>query len=210
MADRKFLKTIDDKCEAELVDLGFKRPRRGAIYLEINPAFIGWVGLNQGNHGEIVNINPNVGIHCVPAEKLWRDLVRDNSRPYRKGESATFSLPLGSLAPREIDAIQFLVDVPTEREARRLSLLVGEYGVPWMLEHASYDALIPLLEQHFAHLPNYPERLAAMYYFSGDVSKAAELIDGVRDRLLTEQSETGLKHFNKFAVPFLEMLEGNK
>ena len=206
MADRKFLKAIDDACENALLELGFKRPRRGTIYLEIKSGFLGWVGLNVGNHGDIVNINPNIGIHCVDVMRLKHDFVADKANPYKIGQISTYGLPLGTQTPRDIDAIQFHVGAPVEGEARRLSLLIGEYGVPWMLEHASYDALIPLLEKDFAHLPNYPERLAAMYYFAGDISKAISFTNEVRKQLETEGDEAGLEHFNRFATPFLKMI----
>ena len=207
MADRAFLKKVDDACEAALVEIGFKRPRRGTIYLEIKSDFLGWVGLNVGNHGDLVRINPNIGIHCKPAEKLWRDLVADRSCPYKKGYLATYALPLGTQTPQDIDAIVFFTGASTDREARRLSMLIGEYGTPWMIEHASYGALIPLVEERFADLPNYPQRLAAMYYLAGQTEKAVKFTHDVLDSLRKRDDGMVINQFERFAVPFLQMID---
>ena len=206
MADRRFLKEVEDACDAALVDLGFERPRRGTRFLEIQPHFLGWVGLNQGNHGDLVRINPNIGIHCVEVERLKRVLISDKAKPYKKGEYATFALPLGTQTPEDIDAIEFLVGAPVHNEARRLSMLIGTYGVPWMVENASYDTLIPLLEERFSQLPNYPERLAGMYYFAGRFEQAIEFTNEVLARFRERPSPTLLNQFERFASPFLKML----
>lgn len=210
MADRTFLKEVDDACEAALQSLGFSRPRRGTIYLDINEEFLGWVGLNVGNHGDLVRINPNIGIHCRPVEELRKSLVANEKQRYRKGDVSTYGVPLGTQTPEDTDAIQFAVGHPLNREARRLSMLIGEYGVPWMLRHASYDALVPLLEQRFAYLPNYPDKLVAMYYFSGAVDRSVQFIEEVQTILRKEEDPTLLRQFERFSVPFLKALESGE
>src|SRR5690606_15085843 len=172
----------------------------------LRPDFLGWVGLNIGNHGEWVRVNPNIGIHCVPVEKLWRDLVGDKSRPYKRGEFATVSVPLGMLCPDNIDAVEFTIRGPLEGEARRLAMLIGEYGVPWMVENASYEALVPLLEAQFSHLPNYPERLAGAYYYAGNYEKARAFAHDVSAEFLRRNDDVLINEFQRFAVPFLELL----
>lgn len=208
MADRDFRNMVYDACGRALVELGFKRPRRGAIYLEIKPDFRGWIGLNVGNHGDMVRINPNIGIHCVEITRLRNDLLADKKSHYRLDEAVTYSLPLGTQTPRGTDAIQFFVGAPIEGEARRLSMLIGEYGVPWMLKHASYEALLPLLEEDFAHMPNYPWQLAAMYFFAGRPEKAVEFTHGVLKRFRAEGDKAMLESFERFATPFLQMIDG--
>lgn len=205
MADQSFLKELDAACESALVALGFKRPRRGTIFLEIRPDFLGWVGLNIGNHGDMVRVNPNIGIHCERIERLRCELSRGVS--YKKGKSATYVLPLGTQVPKEMDAFRFMVGAPLEPEARRLSLVIGEYGVPWMVKHASYESLIPVLEQSFSKLPNYPWRLAAAYFYAGYPERAARFTHDVLRKFEIEGEDVLLNHFKPFAEPFLQMVE---
>jgi hypothetical protein len=86
-------------------------------------------------------------------------------------------------------------------------MLIGEYGTPWMIEHASYGALIPLIEEKFADHSNHPERLAVMYYCAGQTERAVKFVHDVLDSLRKRDNDTVLKQFERFAVPFLEMID---
>jgi len=144
-----FVREVEDACEAALVEIGFKRPRRGDVYLEITNEFLGWVGLNQGNHPDFLRINPFIGIHCVPMMELSKKL---GDEKYRKGQYATYAIHLGEICPN-VDEFLFRQGDDIELEARRLSITIGEHAFPWMKEHASYAMLLPLIETRAAASP---------------------------------------------------------
>ncbi|MDJ0701106.1 MAG: hypothetical protein QNJ07_14745 [Woeseiaceae bacterium] len=201
MLDKDFIRDVEQSCESALIDVGFKRPRKGTRYLEITEDFLGWVGINHGRHPDYLRINPFVGIHCVPLMRLCDDLEGEK---YRKGAIATVSVHLGEICPH-VDQFIFCPSEPIEPEARRLSTIIYEHGVPWMTRHASYEAILPILQSKAPTLGGYPERVAATHYLMGNEKKAQDFVAEQRAIFETEHKEYS-PFFERFAGPFMKLM----
>lgn len=201
MLTKYFIRDVEEACDTALVEIGFNRPRRGTRYLEITEDFLGWVGLNQGRHGDFLRINPFVGIHCVPLMKLCDEL---EGKKYKKGSIATIAVHLGEICP-DVDQFIFRPGEHIQSEALRLSIEIGKRGVPWMTKHASYEAILPIIEDNVPTLGGYPERVAAAYYLMGEKEKARNFVEEQRSKLKTEHNEYQ-PFFENFAEPFLRLM----
>ena len=200
--DKKFVRLVEDECDTALMDLGIVRPRRGTRYFEVAEDFLGWVGLNQGNHPDFLRINPFIGIHCVPIMEL---LERLEGQKYQKGRYATYAIHLGEICP-DVDQFIFRADEGIVEEARRLAATIFDYGLPWMKEHARFESLVPLIESRFEMHGGYPERLAISYYLMGELEKSRNLIDSRKDTFFSDQ-ENPVSIYQRFTSPFLKMLD---
>lgn len=197
MVNSEFVKSVDSSCEAALVSAGFTRLRRGTIVYEINADFMGWVGLNIGSHTSEVRINPFVGVHATNVMKLCAEL---QERKYVKGETATFAMHLGELLPDEL-VFDFHIGENFSVQAQRLAERVKGAGLMFMKSLASYDELLPHVEQRMPMLGGYPERYVAILHLSGKRREALIFIDRV---LSGEQSLRDYRNdfFIKFAANF--------
>jgi len=195
---------VNDICELALVDVGFKRPRKGTRYWEFSEQWLGWVGLNQGNHHDYIKINPFIGVHCVPLTKLWRKI---EGQRYQKGNYATIAIHLGEICP-DVDTFLFFKNKPGKwrKEAKRLAKTIKKHGLPYMEAHTSYEAILPILEQHVPMMGGYPERVILTHYLMGNVDTAKSL---TLERLTQyKNGETSFEHFAKnFGEPFLKFLD---
>lgn len=199
MADKKFVRLVDDACECALVNLGFKRLRRGTVVWEISPSFLGWIGLNRGNHGTTLRINPFVGIHAVDVMALSEQF---GGRKYSKGEIATYAIHIGELIPDEL-TYEFHVGEPVSTEADRLAKDILKAGLPYMRSIASYETLLPLIEERMPMLGGYPERHALILQLGGKSDQAREFVEGVLSEKgnLAEYSHAS---FANFGANFLQ------
>lgn len=199
MATSQFVRLIGDSCEAALVRHGFRRLRRDGVVLEIAKDFFGWVGLNVGNYGGSVRINPFVGIHCVPLMKLVSELCGEK---YQLGRYATFAVHFGEVCPN-VEVFDFWPDVDPLPESDRLATCLQEHGVPYMESYASLKALLPVLESRVSLLGGYPERTAVAYFLSGRNEDACRFVQVKQAEYLRE--DVGIRqNFDRFAIPFLE------
>ena len=142
---------------------------------ELSPNFLGWVGLNRGNHGSMVRINPFVGVHAIDVMTLCAKLEEER---YVPGEIATYALHLGQLLPDEL-AFEFHVGESIADEANGLAEHIAKTAVEYMKSVADYDALLPLVEERMPMLGGYPERYAAILHLSGMAEEAREFVNGV-------------------------------
>jgi hypothetical protein len=198
----KFVRAVEDACETALVNVGFQRLRRGCIVYEIDPDFLGWVGLNRGVHTGFVRINPFVGIHCISVMKLCAEI---EGGAYKKGAIATFAVHLGKLRPK-VDVFEFHGEGDIAPESRRLAETVVDGGLPFMRAHASYEAILPVLEERVPTLGGYPERVAATLYRMGQVARARDFV--IERRAEYEHQSAQVKEsFDRFAIPFLKLVE---
>lgn len=202
MANREFIRKVEDACEAALVNVGFRRLRRGTIIWEISPNFWGWVGLNRGIHGNSVRVNPFVGVHAVDVMKFCAQF---DEMKYVKGAYATYAIHLGELLPTEL-TFDFQDEKNISGEAARLAKNIAATGLNYMRSIASYEALLPLLESRMPMLGGYPERYAAALYLGGKHDAARNFVAEVLSR------EGGFTKFSseffvKFSANFLNKIE---
>lgn len=195
--DASFKQHVRVKCYEALAVVGFTRYRKEDVDWPLDKNFHGWVGLNTGLYDEYVEINPFVGIHSVAIDKLWTSLkVGAYPSKYNRGV-ATYALHIGELAPK-VPVFEFTRETNIDEEAARLAQLYVDVGLPYAKSIASYDSLLPLLQERIPMLGAYPERVASCLYLMGRKEEAQTFTED----FLTKKPD----YFEGFAVPFLKKL----
>jgi hypothetical protein len=194
VCDKAFRQEVREACYAALIRAGFKRYRKNGIDRDLGNGFRCWIGLNTALFSSHVEINPFVGLHVVPLEKLWTSL-KSGKYPgkYDRGV-ATISVHLGVLRPDE-KAFCFERRTNLDVEANRLAKLYEDVGMSFAREIASYEALLPLLQQRVELLGGFPERFACCLYIMGRREEAREFVP--------EFCSAHRDYFEGFADPFL-------
>jgi len=200
MADKKFLMSVDEECEAALVSVGFQKLRKGRVVWCISPEFLGWVGLNRGNHGDLVRINPFVGVHAVAVMKLCCSL---DENKYVKGDIATYAVHLGELIPDELN-FEFKIGDDLSIEAARLATVIHKVALTYMNSIADYDVLLSLVTDRMPMLGGYPERYVAILHLLGRSREAAQFVKDVMNKT-DDFAKYFSESFQKFGQNFKKM-----
>lgn len=197
--DAKFKKQIYLKCCDALEAEGFTRYRKEEVDWPLHDGFHAWVGLNTALYPDRVEILPFVGVHVVPIWKLIADL-EDSTYDRR---IATYGTNIGLLesiaderafafAPHQSEGF-------IESECQRLAHLYATAGLDYSRSIASYEALLPLLQEHVDRLGGYPERVASCLYLMGRKAEARTFIESFPEKYQD--------YIEGFAKPFLELLD---
>lgn len=196
--DAAFKRAVLLVCCDALETAGFTRFRKENVDWPLEVGFNCWVGLNNNLEEEYFQINPFVGIHVVSIEKLWTSFKSSGKYPakYDRGH-ATYALHMGELAPEE-RAFRFTRQTDVEREAKRLAHLYATVGLSYARSIATYERLLPLLQERVPMLGAYPEQVAACLYLMDRKEEARTFVE---DFLKTHRD-----YFEGFAVPFLKRL----
>jgi hypothetical protein len=195
--DAAFKQDVVRKCLDALSMVGFERYRKSDVDTPLGNGFHCWVGLNTGLAQDHVDINPFVGVHVVPIEKLWTSLkVGRYPGKYDRG-MATYSTHLGKLAPK-VPAFRFTRETDIVSEAKRLAELYATKGLEYAASLASYDRLLPLFQERVDTLGAYPERFAACLYLMDRKDDARIFV--------TDFLNDHRDYFEGFAIPFLKLM----
>jgi hypothetical protein len=196
--DATFKKAVVLACCDALEREGFTRFRKEHVDWPLDEGFHCWVGLNTGLYPEVLHINPFVGLHVVPIEKLWTS-CKAGKYPgkYDRGH-ATYARHMGELAA-DVPAFQFTPSTDVPSEARRLARLYAMVGLEFAKAIANYESILPLLKQRIEVLGAYPERYASCLYLIGRKTEARAFVE----QFLPRHRD----YFEGFAIPFLQMLE---
>lgn len=196
--DAAFKKAVILACCDVLERQGFTRFRKQHVDWPLDEDFHCWVGLNTGLYPEVLHINPFVGLHVVPIERLWTS-CKAGKYPgkYDRGH-ATYARHMGELVP-DVPAFQFTPSTDVPSEARRLARLYATVGLEFAKAIADWESLLPLLKERIDMLGAYPERYASCLYLMGRKAEARAFVE----RFLPRQRD----YFEGFAIPFLQMLE---
>jgi hypothetical protein len=180
-----------------LKEAGFTEYRRNAVDHDLENGFRCWVGLNCGQSRNSVQINPFVGVHSVPIEKLWTGLKAGKYPGKCSRGVATVARHMGELQP---DEAVFRFDQRTDliAESRRLAMSYCSVGLPFARSIATYSALLPMLQQRVETLGAYPERLASCLILLG---RQEEVLAFVHDFAARHHD-----YFEGFAAPFIERI----
>lgn len=168
------VKAVSEACEDALVRHGFQRLRRHSVAWAFSKDFLGWIGLNVGNYPTHVQINPFVGIHCVP---LMKPIEEISGNKYQLGRYATYAVHLGEVCDEGLGGFLFPEGSDIEPVAERLAVAVCQHGVPYMQTLADYEALLPLLQEREAMRGGYPERVAVCLVLLGRQVEAHAYLD---------------------------------
>ena len=194
--DAVFKRIVLLKCYDALETAGFTRYRKEGVDWPMEHGFQCWVGLNTGLDKEHLDINPFVGVHVVPVEKLWTR-IKTGKYPwkYNRGHS-TYAVHMGELAPKEA-IFRFTRQTDVAAEAKRLARLYADVGLSYALSIGTYERLLPLLQERVPMLGAYPERVASCLYLMGRKEEARSFVE--------EFLQDHRDYFEGFAVPFLRM-----
>ena len=198
----QFKKTIRLKMYDAFEAAGFTRFRKEGVDWPLHDGFHAWVGLNTALYPDRVDITPNVGVHVVQIEKLCE--FKGGKYPYKYDRRvATYAINIGTLdavgderafafGPQQSDAF-------IDAECKRLAHIYATAGLDYARSIASYEALLPLLQEYVDTLGGYPERVASCLHLMGRKREAREF---VTDFLARHRD-----YFEGFAVPFLAKLD---
>jgi len=192
--DVAFKRTVLLHCYAALEKAGFERFRNEDVDWPLENGFHCWVGLNNNLERDYFQINPFVGVHVVPIMKLYTSL---EGRKYDRGNT-TYALHMGELVPEEC-VFRFTRRTYIEAEAARLARLYATVGLLYSQSIATYERLLPLLQERVPMLGAYPERVAACLYLMGRKEEAEAFVE--------DFFKTHRDYFKGFAIPFLKLLE---
>jgi len=181
------------KCYDALAAAGFTRYRKEDVDWPLENGFHCWVGLNTALYAEYVQINPFVGVHVVPIMKLYTAL---EGRKYSRS-IATYAMHMGLIAPHE-PVFKFTRQIDIDAEATRMARLYAGPGLAYAKSIATYENLLPLLQDRVPMLGAYPERVAACLYLMGRKHEAQSFVENFL--------QSNRDYFEGFAVPFLELV----
>jgi hypothetical protein len=196
--DAAFKTAVVIACCDALEREGFTRFRKENVDWPIANGFHCWVGLNTGLYPDFVEINPFVGLHVVPIDKLWAKLKRGKYPGNYSRSVATYARHMGELAPH-VPAFEFTLSTDVPTEARRLAQLYATVGLEFAKAIADYESLLPLLRERIDMLGAYPERVASCLYLMGRKADARKFVE---EFLPAHQD-----YFAGFATPFLRKLD---
>jgi hypothetical protein len=80
--------------KSEFAKIGFKKRADGMFTIDLGADFLGWVGLNHGHRGKIIDVNPVVGIRSQEIENKVSAFFGVKSHQYIP---PTISVSLGYL-----------------------------------------------------------------------------------------------------------------
>jgi hypothetical protein len=196
--DATFKQAVLMACYDAISAAGFTRFRKKGVDWAFDGDFHCWVGLNSALESEHVDINPFVGVHVVPIEKLWT-AVKVGKYPGKYSRAAaTYARHMGELTPDE-PMFRFTPHTDVDTEAGRLARLYSSAGLTYARSIAKYELLLPLLQGRVEMRGAYPEKVASCLYLMG---RKKEAEDFVRQYLAKNQG-----YFEGFAVPFLKVLD---
>lgn len=160
---------VENACDLAFVEGGYRRPRRGTILWELDDDFLGWIGLNTGNHSDYVDVYPFVGIHAKKLEILF---CQFSGEKYKLGDHATISKSIIDISP-EFEIQRFLKDSKSiNKRAKKLFDLVNPVAQEYFINNSSYADVLEELEklQHMGG--GIPEKVSMIYHLSNEVDMA--------------------------------------
>jgi hypothetical protein len=201
--DSAFKKRILLKCYDALEVVGYTRYRKAEVDWPLDDGFHGWAGLNTGLYSDRLSINPFVGIHSVPIEKMHEMKGGKYPSKYRR-TTATYAVHIGELDGAK-DEIAFVFGPQQsegfiDSEVKRLATLYATVGMDYARSIASYDVLLPLFEERLDRLGGYPESYASCLYLMGRKAEARAYVERFTCQSLPD-------YLIGFAEPFLAMLD---
>lgn len=194
--DAAYKKFVREQCYDALEAAGFTRFRKEGVDWPFENGFHCWVGINAAVAAEYVEINPFVGLHVVPIEKITAIKNGKYPKKYDRG-IATYAVHMGELAPKE-RAFRFSRQTDVVVEAARLARLYVNVGLPYAQSMASYEDVLPLLQSRIISLGGYPESTAACLYLMNRKDEARTFVEA----FVKKKPD----YFEGFAIPFLKLL----
>ena len=177
--DSAFKRTILMRCYDTLSRAGFRRIRKESVDWPLGGGLNAWVGLNTGLYIDRLDINPFVGVHVEPIEKMWHE-IEAIPYPGRYGPSATYAVHIGEISEAaDLPAFAFTPwqsEDFVSMEIERLANLFATVGIKYARSLADYEVLLPLLAKRAPMLGTYPQRVACCLYLMGRFGDANRFV----------------------------------
>lgn len=197
---KAFIKAVDDALETALVDHGFLRLRKLIFVLPVDDEFDGWIGLNRNNKYArfgSMDLYAGWGIHCPVIQRFTSEC---RGEKYKRGEICT--APLGWSNYPTTRHFQFLAAEDIAQRADEVAQFYRNEAVPRILEHASYSAIIPNLEENAPSWGGWDQSLLLAYQLAGQAEQAKSY---VQDRKKAcSKNEQYAVYYQPFLSRFIE------
>jgi hypothetical protein len=188
-------------CRDRLAAAGFKK-RSGEIFtIDVADDVLGWLGLNRavGRSDAALEVNPVVGVRHEAIERMLAALKGEKFHAYLP---PTVSVSLGYLMPEKRYQPWLFVDSNVTEMADAMVRAVEAYGLPFMKENASPQAVVALMtagEVGMREQLSY--RIPIAYHLLGDDDQACDaLATALRD--LGDRHDVAADRFRNFAAAF--------
>jgi hypothetical protein len=195
--DAALKREILTACHKELVAAGFVAFRKDHVDWPLGGGFNAWVGLNTGLYRDRIEINPFVGVHSAPVDKLWTSLA---AIKYNRSV-ATYAVHFGLILPNE-KGFSFTRSTDVNAEAKRLAQIYVDQGLKYSRSISSLEELSKLIEQRIPRLGAYPERYASCLYLMKQEKQALSFV--------LEFAKANSTYFGRFAKAFEEFVTRQK
>ena len=198
---RKPIAEVVAACRDRLGAVGFKK-RAGEIFtVDVADEVLGWLGLNRavGRGDGLLEINPVVGVRHQAIERLVAELKGERFHAYIP---PTVSLHVGYLMPEKRYRPWLFDDRNVAEAADAMVSAVETYGVPFMKQHSSLDALTALMATGDVGIrEQLSYRLPIAYHLLGDADRATAALTAALDDL-AERRDVAAERFRAFAAAF--------
>jgi hypothetical protein len=145
IASKELIAAGRNACRKRLEAMGFTRHEEDIYTMPLALHLFGWVGLARGiRRGDgSMDITPLVGLLHQDTQRVVAACAH---LPYHRYYPATVQTNVGRLMPGAASLyVVFHPQQPADEPAERVCQPIGEYGIPWMQEHASLAAIYDLL-----------------------------------------------------------------
>lgn len=191
-----------------LASVGFRKHSGDVYTRQVAEGVLGWLGLNRAvNRGDgLLEVNPVVGVRHQELERVVAGLLDERFHGY---SPPTVSVHLGYVMP-EGRYRPWLVgsDAPVRDVAAGMVAAVVAYGLPFMDERASLEAVVGSMSDDRAGIA---EQLAFRrpvgYLLLGEAERARAEVRASLDRL-GDRRDLAAQRFRGFASAFEKRLVG--
>lgn len=194
-----------------LVSIGLRHRRAGLYTLDVQPGFVGWLGLNHATDRidgqRVVTVYPMVGVRSEQIERLVAELTGEKFRPYTP---PTVACNIGFLMPRGLNTHwYFYEDEPLKEPATALTAAVKQYGLPYMRNGATLESVWDEQVAGQGYRESLQRRLPVTALILGRGDEARRLVE----RFVAERQgrwDPEAEHYREFAQAFIARLEADR
>lgn len=193
--------------KGKLRDVGFTIQRDLVQKMLLRDGWYGWIGLNHALHPGVIDILTITGIRCEAVEQLVHALLPTASVYW----GPSFTRPLYMLVPHRKEPTWSF----TELNPILLEDMIDKvmtYGLPFMKDLASLDALLRAFERPIYSTPDVKTRLPCVLYLVGRRAEAESYIASQLSTLRATLPEAALlakpgmfSNYEVFAANFQAM-----
>lgn len=210
MRTKEFRKQVEAYIRERLSQRGFK-PKGGAYIIEVQPEILGFSSVGTVTHrGDgLIGYAPLVGIESIRMRKELNRL--EGEKPNRR--QASLTIMLGYLMP-EKRFLEWLMNplesIDQRREMEQMCRAIELYGMPFMREFGSMNAIAHSLEtMQYSYRERVLFHLPVAYRLLGQEEKARELV--TRSLVeMTARKDILATDFQSFAQRFLEPMDAER